>query len=293
MEKSAMVLTILLVTSLSGASLPEEKCSAVKMDQSSKNGQLRYLEVVFASVTVSKNLFFGEVINSTGEAEKLTLDIYSPSGDNQKRRPAIMWIHGGGFRPGNDKTQKYIVQLSQEFAKRGYVCFSIDYRVRKAPKDDMAGTVTDAVSDAMLALNWIRDHCKKYGIDKNRLVVGGGSAGGITAVNFCFKDAAGREKWDKSGIIALVNLWGSPEEQRMFAKVDPGDPPTIIVHGTDDELVPYQNSVKLAEELELNNVRHELVTLEGAGHTPAAFMDQFTVTISKFLYSLLVKKSSI
>lgn len=287
MKKSGMIIAVLLAAGLSAASLPEKNCSAGKMNQSEKRSNLRYLEVVFDSVTVSKNVFFGEVINSTGDPEKLTLDIYSPSGDNQKKRPAVMWIHGGGFRPGNDKTQQYIVRLSQEFAKRGYICFSIDYRVRKAPKDDMAGTVNDAVSDAMLALNWIRDHSKKYGIDKNKLVVGGGSAGGITAVNFCCKDAAGREKWDKSGIIALVNLWGSPDPQRMFAKVDPGDPPTIIVHGTNDELVPYQNSVKLVKELELNKVRHELVTIDGAWHTPAAFMDQFVVNISKFLYGIM------
>jgi len=290
MKKSEIVMVIFLGACLIAASLPGKNYSIVKMNQQVKNSKIRYLDVVFDSVSVSKNVFFGEVINSTGKAEKLTLDIYSPSGDNQKKRPAIMWIHGGGFRPGNDKTQKYIVQMSQEFARRGYVCLSIDYRVRKAPKEDVAGTVNDAVSDAMLALDWIRNHSKKYGIDKNKLVVGGGSAGGMTAVNFCFKDAEGKEKWDKSGIIALVSLWGSPHDAYLLAKVDPSDPPTIIVHGTADELVAYENSAKLVSELEKNKVRHELVTIEGARHTPVSYMDEFVVNITKFLYNELSNK---
>jgi len=279
-----MVIAILLVTSLSAASLPGENYSIVKIDQQEKNSNLRYLEVVFDSVTVSKNVFFGEVINSTGEAEKLTLDIYSPSGDNQKKRPAIMWIHGGGFRPGNDKSQSYIVRMAREFAGRGYVCFSVNYRVRNNPPEDLAGTVRDAVNDAMTGLDWIRKNSKKYGISRDKIIVGGGSAGGVTAVNLCYKDDNEGRIWNRKGIVALVNLWGSPDQSRMFAKVDPSDPPTIIVHGTADKLVSYENSVQLVRELSINKVPHELVTIEGAGHTPVSHMDEFIINISQFLY---------
>jgi acetyl esterase/lipase len=257
------------------------------MDQKQKKSGIRYLDPVFDSVQVSKDIFFVEVTNFKGKIEKLSLDVYTPFNDSKKGRPAIMWIHGGGFRPGNDKTQKYIVQMSQKFARRGYVCFSIDYRVRETPKDDIQGTVSDAASDAMLALNWIRANNKKYGIDKNKLVVGGGSAGGMTAVNLCYKDETISGKWDKKGIIALVNLWGSPDQSRMFAKIDPDDPPTIIIHGTADELVPFANSEQLVKELEKNKIRYELITIEGGKHTPVDHMDDFSGKISEFLYSIL------
>jgi len=286
MKKSVILFAILWEVVLFSGSVSGENHSGVKLDQLKKYG-IRYLDLVFDSVQVSKDVFFGEVTNYRGKVEKLTLDVYTPFNDSEKKRPAIMWIHGGGFRPGNDKTQKYIVQMSKEFAKRGYVCFSIDYRVRETPKDDILGTVSDAVSDAMLALNWIRENSKKFGIDKNKLVIGGGSAGGMTAVNFCCKDAEGSEKWDKKGIVAMVDLWGSPPVTHRFYRIDPTDPPAVIVHGTADALVAYSNSVELVKELEANKIPHELVTIEGAGHTPSAHMKEFVVSISKFLYKFL------
>ena len=153
------------------------------------------------------------------------LDVYTPQGDTQNDRPVILWFHGGGFRPGNDKTQSYIVRLATDFAKRGYVCISANYRVRKAPKEDSKGTITDALADAMAGLDWIRGNHKKLKVDLKKIIVGGGSAGGMLAVNFCFKDQTTAEKWDKSGIIALLDLWGSPDQSYMFSTVDKLDPP--------------------------------------------------------------------
>jgi predicted esterase len=69
---------------------------------------------------------------------------------------------------------------------------------------------------------------------------------------------------DKTGIIAFVNLWGSPSPEWGEPDVDKNDPPTIIVHGTEDELVAYSNSVKLKQNLDKNNVKNELVTIFGS-----------------------------
>ena len=287
MKKSKIIVGVFLISILLAGSTAGRYHSGPNMDQMQKKSGVRYLDPVFDSVQVVKDIIFGEVINYNGKTEKLALDVYTPFSDSKKDRPAIMWIHGGGFRPGNDKTQKYIVQMSQEFAKRGYVCFAIDYRVRETPKEDIRGTVSDAVSDAMLALDWIRKNNGKYGISKEKIIIGGGSAGGMTAVNLCYKDQTISGKWDKKGIIALVNLWGSPDQSRMFAKVDPDDPPTIIVHGTADELVPFANSEQLVRELEKNKIRYELIPIEGGKHTPVDHMEDFSKKISEFLYSIL------
>jgi len=107
---------------------------------------------------------------------------------SQSLRPVILWMHGGGLRKGNDKTQGYIVRVAHEFAQRGYVCVSIDYRVRNNPADDKQGTLTDAMEDAMKGLDWIWQNHEVLKIDKTRIIAGGGSAGGRRATNLCYKD---------------------------------------------------------------------------------------------------------
>jgi acetyl esterase/lipase len=249
--------------------------------------QVRYLHPVFEDVAVEKDIVFGEVVNHEGETQKLLLDVYTPAGDKENDRPAILWIHGGGFRYGNDKSQRYIVAMANRFARRGYVCVSVDYRVRHAPRDDIDGTLKDALEDAMRGLKWLRDNCEKYNVDKDRIIVGGGSAGGTIAANLCYKDGNGSEKWDKGGIISHVNLWGVPDQSLMNAQVDANDPPTIIVHGTEDPLVPYANSERLIRELRLNKVKCTLIPIEDEGHTPAGHMDDFALGIADFLYQIL------
>jgi len=250
----------------------------------------RYLHPVFDQVDLQKEIEFGQSTNFEGRVEKLLLDVYSPKNDKETKRPVILWLHGGGFRPGNDKSQSYIVKLSNEFAKRGYVCVAINYRIRNNPKEDQQGTMTDALADAMAGLNWIRAHHKKLGTDNKRIILGGGSAGGMLAVNFCYKESSPSEKWDKSGILALVNLWGSPDPSYLFATIGKSAPSTITVHGTADKLVSYENSVRLQKQLEENHIRHELVTLEGGEHTPMKYYDDFVEKIATFIYAEIAKK---
>ena len=257
-------------------------------DQAGNNdGSERYLHPVFENVDIQKDVVFKEVVNHKGENEKLSLDVYTPAGDTEINRPAILWIHGGGFRYGNDKTQQYIVAMAERFARRGYVGVSIDYRVRENPRDDIDGTLSEALEDAMSGLDWLRDNSEKYNINKEKIFVGGGSAGGMIAVNLCYKDGNGSKAWDRSGIIGHVNLWGVPDQSLLQAEIDRDDPPTIIVHGTEDPLVPFANSEQLIKELEKQGVKHELIPIEGAGHTPAGHMDDFAVRIARFLNDIL------
>ncbi len=139
---------------------------AACQDQEGNNdGSERYLHPIFENVDIQKDIVFKQVVNHKGEAEKLSLDVYTPVGDTEKNRPAILWIHGGGFRYGNDKTQSYIVSMANRFARRGYVGVSIDYRVRENPREDIDGTLSHALEDAMSGLNWLRDNSEKYNID--------------------------------------------------------------------------------------------------------------------------------
>ncbi len=250
---------------------------------------IRYLNPVFEKVEIQKDIEFGEVTNFEGKTEKLLLDVYSPEGDKKGNRPVIMWIHGGGFRSGNDKTQSYIVKIANDFAQRGYVCVSVNYRIRTNPNNDKKGTITDALADAMSGLNWIRANSEKLKIDEKKIFIGGGSAGGMLAINFCYKDQTASEKWNKSGILGLIDLWGSPDPSYMFSTIDKNETPIIMIHGTVDKLVSYENSIKLAEQLKANHIKYELVTLEGGEHTPIKFYTDFVEKIASFIYSLHAK----
>ena len=224
-----------------------------KTKQNQEPENTRYLNKTFEKVDIQKDIKFAESVNEKGELENLKLDIYTPQGDEQLNRPVILWIHGGGFRPGNDKSQSYIVELAKRFAMKGYVGLSIDYRIREQPRENTEKTIFDAVEDAGKALLWLRENADKLKIDPSKIIVAGGSAGGILGTNLCLNDNKNIPGVDKSGIIAFVNLWGSPSPEWGEPDVDKNDPPTIIVHGTEDKLVAYSNSEKLKAELDKNN----------------------------------------
>ncbi|NOY97398.1 MAG: carboxylesterase family protein, partial [Chlorobi bacterium] len=59
---------------------------------------LRYKKPVFDSVTIEKDICFAGVTTNKDSLEKLYLDVYTPAGDKETNRPAILWVHGGGFR---------------------------------------------------------------------------------------------------------------------------------------------------------------------------------------------------
>lgn len=235
------------------------------------------------SVVVESDIAFAQSPRPDGELEALRLDLYLPEDDQTTWRPVILWFHGGGFRPGNDKRQKYIVQLATEFAARGYVGVAADYRVRADPTPGWPDAVRDAVADARLALDWVRSNAAAYRMDARRIALAGGSAGGMIVHNLCHDpevpmDAA------RDGVFAAVSLWGPPQpEARLFARVNPRCPPTLFIHGTADALVPYHLSPELLAELNAVSVVGTLLTFEGAPHTPVMHMVEIIAAIAKFL----------
>ena len=64
------------------------------------NGTLRYRDTVFSAVTVTSNLQYGSAVNQSGVNQALLLDLRQPTGDNRTSRPAIVFVHGGGFSGG-------------------------------------------------------------------------------------------------------------------------------------------------------------------------------------------------
>jgi acetyl esterase/lipase len=235
------------------------------------------------SVKVESDIVFAQSPRSGGELETLHLDLYLPEDDARALRPVIFWFHGGGFRPGNDKRQSYIVCLATEFAARGYVGVASDYRVREDPPADWPATVRDAMADARLALDWVRAHAATYRMDARRIALAGGSAGGMIVHNLCHDPEAPVDT-ASDGIFAAVSLWGPPlPETRLFTHVNPRCPPILFIHGTADALVPYDLSLLLLAELKAAGVEGKLLTFEGAPHTPVMHMDEILAAIAGFV----------
>ena len=90
---------------------------------------VRYKDEIFHRVEAETDVRYGFAPASAGDAGgPLLLDLYEPRGDRLARRPAIVWVHGGGFSTG-DKRDKLTRVLAKVFARRGYVTVSINYRL--------------------------------------------------------------------------------------------------------------------------------------------------------------------
>jgi lysophospholipase L1-like esterase/pimeloyl-ACP methyl ester carboxylesterase len=218
----------------------------------------RYKNEVFSSIDSLKNIPYGEAVNIAGESEKLLVDIYSPTADTLKKRPLVVFIHGGGFVNG-DKGSGYPILFSTGLAKRGYVSSSINYRLGiEKPKNDTSyfESMYRGVQDAKAAIRFFRKNAEKYGIDTSRIYVMGGSAGSKVAMHLAYLDQnevppyinttklgalegkSGNEGYS-SKVKAVVNCWGAMIDYRW---INSGDVPLFSLHGTGDKTVPFDSS---------------------------------------------------
>lgn len=132
-----------------------------------------------------------QVYKVVGE-RKLALNFdYAPDWKSSDKRPAIVFFFGGGWTSGSPAAFK---PQAEYFAKRGLVCARADYRIRS--KDGV--TPDKCVEDAISAMRWVRSHAAQFGIDPNRIVAAGGSAGGHLAACSFFVDTINSPDDDKS-----------------------------------------------------------------------------------------------
>jgi acetyl esterase/lipase len=111
-----------------------------------------------------------DVVYATHDGVELKGDLYSPTSGSA--HPAMMYIHGGGFRGGSKGAYKG--SWGPYLASRGYVVFAIDYRLSKPDQ----ATWPQALLDCKAALQYLRGNASALGIDPDRIGVGGDSAGG-------------------------------------------------------------------------------------------------------------------
>jgi acetyl esterase/lipase len=255
----------------------------------------------FPAVTVTSGVKFADVINYQGVPTSLYLDIYEPTGDTTHARPMIIWIHGGGFRTDSYRTQGYIVDYSTRFAKRGYVCMSIDYRLRDGASMPTQAAefpaLQDAARDANAAISWVKANAAAYHIDPNLIFIAGGSAGGRTTQTVCQFDGPDptalyppenqylTTPWNKTGLIANATLWGGLEPEMrgwVYPYLQPTDIPTILVHGSSDVTIYPQESIDLYDTLVATGVTAELHIIPGATHSCLGHETEIAAWVAAF-----------
>jgi acetyl esterase/lipase len=243
----------------------------------------RYSAAVFESVDVTRDIVYREARDFTGKNVKLLLDLYEPRGDRAELRPAIIWVHGGAFVTGN-KSWGIEKELATAMARRGYLCLSIDYRLRTAPVADWPGTFRDATDDAAAALDWLAANARRYRVDMTHVAYGGHSAGGQTVANLCYREPLRLARWKKGSVFAVIPLSGAA---LYMGGVTKGDPPCLLIQGTADEIVSFEESRTLAARLSDAVVYNVLHPLLGTGHDLMANFEEVVSTITAFLDPLL------
>jgi acetyl esterase/lipase len=207
-----------------------------------------------------------------------------------KPLPTMIWIHGGGWTGGTKESASNI----PVYLAMGMNVVNVEYRLARVAQ------APAAVEDCRCALRWVIQHAKEYGIEANRIVVAGGSAGGHLALTTGMLPAsAGLDRQcpgpDNLRVAAIVNWYGiadvdelldgpnmrpyavtwlgsAPDREQIAKRVSPlsyvraGLPPVLSIHGDADPTVPHTQSVRLHKALADAGVANELMTIPGGKH---------------------------
>ena len=248
-----------------------------------------------AEVRIEKDLAY----LGPDRAEKM--DAYLPANTFPRPRPAVILIHGGGWRSG-DKADGREREIAEFLATEGFAVFSINYLLNLARTDPATGkseTIKHAwpqnFADCKSALRFVRKDAGRFGIDPQRIAVMGESAGGHLAM--LVGTTSGNSELNQLGLYreqpntvkAIVTFYadfdlrdrpkppffGTTREETLailsaaspVTYFDQNSPPVLICHGTADQIVSVERSRRLARHLDELGIEHTYVEIPDAPHS--------------------------
>jgi acetyl esterase/lipase len=216
-------------------------------------------------VKVTRNVQYavGDVRQPNAAKRQLFLDVFQPdTTDSSWKRPAMIAIHGGGFLFG-DKSE--MTSICRELAARGYVCFSMNYRLVPddppgASKYQYERTVMAAVADADHAARWVEANAAKYHVDLGRLFIGGSSAGAVTSMLLAYNPDTRPPHFR-----AVADMWGTMGPRVNWIRK--GGPPLLIIHGKEDETITVSAAEQIDARAKQVGLPHQTYLIDDAGHS--------------------------
>jgi acetyl esterase/lipase len=301
MNKSIyFALTVLLL--LASCSNDNNATATPQDDTPSVTLEASYTVNITQNITYANGLSHDDLNSANASVMPLLLDAYVP--DNElENRPVLMLVHGGGFT-GGSKEQEALVNLAKYFSERGFVVFSIDYRLLSnrgtIPQEWIANAsnippdvllkfyaLYPAHRDAKAALRWIVANANSYNINTDYITIGGGSAGATTAIGIGVSelgDYRDEISLNIDSTLATTNLsqtysvqtildfWGSSNSIEALELVygvqrfGANNPALFIAHGTADPTVLFSEAEELRSIYQANQVPFVFYELTGAGH---------------------------
>ena len=262
---------------------------------------LLFLLLSYISFSQNDKVFIKpeKVLYKSTKQGDLNLYFYRPLDfDKSKTYNCIIFFHGGGWNSGD---YKQFERQSMYFASRGMIAISAEYRI----KNKHGTTPIQAMEDAKSAIRFLRLNAKSFFINPNRIAAAGGSAGGHLAAVTANIDLFDNVNEDlgissKPNLLVLYNpvidfgsrkwLWiDNPSDASPVHNISKGSPPTIILTGTKDKIVPVETIMNYKKIMESVGSRCDVILYDGAEH---AFFNRGEDFIDTVLKSDIFLKSN-
>jgi acetyl esterase/lipase len=258
-------------------------CFAITVQAQTRH---RYKDMIFTETTADIDQSYNPAATKD-EKKAYLFDLYQPKGDDARHRPLIIWMHGGGFKFGS-KDAKGVTLWSKTFAQRGYVCANINYRLSKKNPlfhfDELLKGNYYAVQDVKIAVEYFKHNAARYGIDPDKIILAGNSAGGMIALQAAYSSnaelaqlaglsadtAAINKPQERVKVAAVINFWGAIYNLDWLknAKV-----PIVTALGSNDGLVspthknaPLYGGEDIHARADSLGIPNELKIFEGYSH---------------------------
>ena len=271
-------------------------------------GPKRYRDIVFTQVSTTANVKYAtapDLVTST--PVDLRLDLFRPIGDTVTNRPAVIWVHGGGFRGG---AKSATTAVASEYAQRGYVTLSIDYRLDPGNRcqDVQDGRITDpnelaietarceraifaAQHDTQAVVRLVRANASTYGVDPTKIAVGGFSAGAVTALHVAYRSDDPGDTGDFDNVDSRVQAALAASGCNYDpGSIGAGDAPVFLLHAQFDQAVPFACAQSTAQKAQDAGLVAETMFFFGESTHAKALYDKYKPDVDARWTSFLVQQ---